>query len=107
MPACRANQAAACRGHAATGLRGIGQPTHDARAGWTEGFPGRDQRTPPHARRLRKETPMTTTTIIGATIIGSTTGLMNWLTPGAMHSLGWALLHFVWQGTALAAVAAA
>src|SRR6202163_445447 len=32
--------------------------------------------------------------------------LMNWLSPSAMQSLGWALLHFLWQGTALAAVAA-
>jgi beta-lactamase regulating signal transducer with metallopeptidase domain/uncharacterized protein YnzC (UPF0291/DUF896 family) len=31
---------------------------------------------------------------------------MNWLSPNAMHSLGWALLHFLWQGTALAALAA-
>ena len=30
--------------------------------------------------------------------------LMNWLSPTAMHSLGWALLHFLWQGTALAAL---
>ncbi len=35
------------------------------------------------------------------------TTLMNWLTPSAMQSLGWALLHFLWQGTALAALAAA
>jgi beta-lactamase regulating signal transducer with metallopeptidase domain len=33
--------------------------------------------------------------------------LMNWLSPSVMQSLGWALLHFLWQGTALAAVAAA
>src|SRR5579864_1486631 len=33
--------------------------------------------------------------------------MMNWLSPGAMQSLGWALLHFLWQGTALAALAAA
>jgi len=33
--------------------------------------------------------------------------LMSWLSPSAMQSLGWALLHFLWQGTALAAVAAA
>ena len=32
---------------------------------------------------------------------------MNWISPNAMHSLGWALLHFLWQGTALAALAAA
>ena len=34
------------------------------------------------------------------------TDLTTWLSPTAMHSLGWALVHFVWQGTALAAVAA-
>jgi beta-lactamase regulating signal transducer with metallopeptidase domain len=33
--------------------------------------------------------------------------LTNWFSPNAMQSLGWALLHFLWQGTALAAVAAA
>ena len=31
---------------------------------------------------------------------------LNWVSPHAMHALGWALLHFVWQGTALAALAA-
>ena len=35
------------------------------------------------------------------------TTLLNWLTPSAMQSLGWTLLHFLWQGTALAAMAAA
>ena len=34
-------------------------------------------------------------------------GLMSWISPNAMHALGWALLHFLWQGTALAALAAA
>jgi beta-lactamase regulating signal transducer with metallopeptidase domain len=33
--------------------------------------------------------------------------MMNWISPNAMHALGWALLHFLWQGTALAALAAA
>lgn len=32
--------------------------------------------------------------------------LVNWLSPRTMQSLGWALLHFLWQGTALAALAA-
>jgi beta-lactamase regulating signal transducer with metallopeptidase domain/uncharacterized protein YnzC (UPF0291/DUF896 family) len=32
---------------------------------------------------------------------------MNWLSPSAMQATGWALLHFLWQGTALAALAAA
>jgi beta-lactamase regulating signal transducer with metallopeptidase domain len=31
---------------------------------------------------------------------------MNWISQGMMQSLGWALLHFLWQGTALAALAA-
>ncbi|HYM75328.1 MAG TPA: M56 family metallopeptidase [Candidatus Dormibacteraeota bacterium] len=35
------------------------------------------------------------------------TSLVNWISPSAMQSLGWALLHFLWQGTALAALAAA
>jgi bla regulator protein blaR1 len=31
--------------------------------------------------------------------------ISNWLTPDVMRSAGWALLHFLWQGTALAALA--
>jgi beta-lactamase regulating signal transducer with metallopeptidase domain len=34
------------------------------------------------------------------------TSLTSWLSPTAMHSLGWTLLHFLWQGTAVAALAA-
>jgi len=34
------------------------------------------------------------------------TTLTNWLSPSVMHSLGWTLLHFLWQGTAVAALAA-
>ena len=33
------------------------------------------------------------------------TTLTNWLSPSALHSLGWTLLHFLWQGTAVAALA--
>src|ERR1022692_984252 len=36
-----------------------------------------------------------------------TTTLVKWLSPNAMQSLGWALLHFLWQGTAVAPLAAA
>ena len=39
-------------------------------------------------------------------MITTTTAIMTWLSPATMHSLGWALLHFLWQGTALAALAA-
>jgi beta-lactamase regulating signal transducer with metallopeptidase domain len=34
------------------------------------------------------------------------TSLTNWVSPSTMRSLGWALLHFLWQGAALAALAA-
>jgi beta-lactamase regulating signal transducer with metallopeptidase domain len=34
------------------------------------------------------------------------TALTSWLSPSVMHSLGWTLLHFLWQGTAIAALAA-
>jgi beta-lactamase regulating signal transducer with metallopeptidase domain len=34
------------------------------------------------------------------------TTLADWLSPQTMHALGWALLHFLWQGAALAALAA-
>jgi beta-lactamase regulating signal transducer with metallopeptidase domain len=32
--------------------------------------------------------------------------LALWISPSTLHSLGWALLHFLWQGTAVAALAA-
>ncbi len=32
--------------------------------------------------------------------------IANWLSPNVMRPLGWALFHFLWQGTALAAFAA-
>ena len=35
-----------------------------------------------------------------------TTALIHWLSPSTMQALGWTLLHFLWQGTALAALAA-
>ena len=35
------------------------------------------------------------------------TTLTNFVSPNAMQALGWTLLHFLWQGTALAALAAA
>jgi len=34
------------------------------------------------------------------------TALTHWLSPQILHALGWALLHFMWQGAALAALAA-
>jgi beta-lactamase regulating signal transducer with metallopeptidase domain len=35
------------------------------------------------------------------------TDLTSWLSPNLMHALAWTLLHFLWQGAALAALAAA
>jgi beta-lactamase regulating signal transducer with metallopeptidase domain/sporulation protein YlmC with PRC-barrel domain len=34
------------------------------------------------------------------------TTLTNWISPDTMQSLGWALVHFLWEGTAIAALAA-
>jgi beta-lactamase regulating signal transducer with metallopeptidase domain len=34
------------------------------------------------------------------------TALTHWLSPQMLHALGWALLHFLWQGAALATLAA-
>jgi len=39
-------------------------------------------------------------------IASTLTSLTHEFSPTAMHSLGWALLHFLWQGTAVAALAA-
>jgi beta-lactamase regulating signal transducer with metallopeptidase domain len=36
----------------------------------------------------------------------ATANPLHWISPMTMHSLGWALLHFLWQGAALAALAA-
>jgi uncharacterized protein YnzC (UPF0291/DUF896 family) len=38
--------------------------------------------------------------------MNATTALTQWLSLQMLHALGWALLHFVWQGAALAALAA-
>jgi hypothetical protein len=34
------------------------------------------------------------------------TSPISWLSPATIQALGWALIHFVWQGTAVAALAA-
>ncbi|HWY61870.1 MAG TPA: M56 family metallopeptidase [Rhizomicrobium sp.] len=34
------------------------------------------------------------------------TSPISWLSPAMMHALGWALIHFLWQGAAIAALAA-
>ena len=39
-------------------------------------------------------------------VSAATANPLHWISPVTMHSLGWALLHFLWQGTALAALAA-
>lgn len=48
---------------------------------------------------------MITATMI-ATMMITTTNLLHSLSPSLMYAMGWALLHFLWQGTALAALAA-
>ncbi|HTS36587.1 MAG TPA: M56 family metallopeptidase [Candidatus Solibacter sp.] len=40
------------------------------------------------------------------TAIAATSNLVTWISPQTMRALAWSLLHFLWQGTAIAAVAA-
>src|SRR5271163_1839764 len=49
---------------------------------------------------------MTITALITAPLAAPMAALTHWLSPSTMHALGWTLLHFLWQGTALAALAA-
>ena len=51
-------------------------------------------------------TVMTAAIMTGSMTTWATTHLLSWLSPAVMHSLGWSLLHFLWQGTALGALAA-
>ena len=51
--------------------------------------------------------PMILSTILSTTISSTTPSTMHWISPITMRALGWTLLHFLWQGTALAALAAA
>ncbi len=52
-------------------------------------------------------TPALIKTALTTPALTTTASLANLLSPNIMQSLGWALLHFLWQGTALAALAAA
>jgi beta-lactamase regulating signal transducer with metallopeptidase domain/uncharacterized protein YnzC (UPF0291/DUF896 family) len=51
--------------------------------------------------------PMIISMTISMTISSTTPSTMHWISPITMRALGWTLLHFLWQGTALAALAAA
>jgi beta-lactamase regulating signal transducer with metallopeptidase domain len=44
---------------------------------------------------------------ISMTVTPATASLLNSISPGTMRALGWALLHFLWQGTAIAAISGA
>ena len=50
---------------------------------------------------------MTTSLMMSPTLTSTLTSMTNWISPSVMRALGWTLLHFLWQGTALAAIAAA
>ena len=60
------------------------EPAHATRAVGPAQLEERNRRDAPHARRIRKETPMIATTEF-------------------MQTLAWSLLHFLWQGAAIAA----
>src|SRR5689334_13803108 len=91
MPAGPADEGAAGGRRAPSSVRGIGESAHDARARRQKDLAGRAQGAAPAARRVRKETAMI---------------LANWLSQEWIRAAGSALLHFLWQGTAAAALAA-
>src|SRR4029079_7613136 len=76
------NHQAAVRGRCpAARVPRLGEPADATRVVGTPRLEERDRRNPTHARRTREETPM--------------------------RALAWTLLHFLWQGAAIAALAGA
>src|SRR5258707_491098 len=93
MPAGDGNKAAARRGRAAKGGRGLGKRVDDPCAGGPAYVQERAGGTAPAAGRVRGEKPMS--------------NFANWISPEVLRTLGWTLLHFLWQGAGLAALFAA
>src|SRR5260370_38463341 len=59
-------------------------------AGRTEKVKRRAGRAAPSSGRIRGEKPMS--------------NLASWISPEVLRTLGWTLLHFLWQGAGLAAL---
>src|SRR5688572_18925230 len=86
--ACGKNHAAIRRRCSAASVPRLREPAVAARAVGSSRLEERDRRDSSHARRVREKTPMSTSTDL-------------------MTALAWSLLHFLWQGAAIAAFAAA
>src|SRR5260370_16227249 len=92
MPAGNRDEASTRRRRAATSVRGLGKRIDDPCAGGPANVQGRAGRAAPSSGRVRGENPMST--------------VANWISPEVLQTLGWTLLHFIWQGAGLAALLA-
>src|SRR6266403_3708367 len=90
MPASDGDQAPARRRRPAAGVRGLGKRIDDPRAGGPSNVQGRAAGAAAPSGRVRGEKPMS--------------NFANWISPEILRTLGWTLLHFLWQGAGLAAL---
>src|SRR5260370_41317916 len=90
MPAGNRDEASTRRRRAATSVRGLGKRIDDACAGGPANVQRRAGRVAASSGRVRGENPMST--------------VANWISPEVLRTLGWTLLHFIWQGAGLAAL---
>src|SRR5260370_814761 len=92
MPAGNRDEASTRRRRAATSVRGLGKRIDDPCAGGPANVQRRTGRAAASSGRVRGENPMST--------------VANWISPEVLRTLGWTLLHFIWQGAGLAALLA-
>src|SRR5260370_26628972 len=90
MPAGNRDEASTRRRRAATSVRGLGKRIDDPGAGGPANVQRRAGRVAASSGRVRGENPMST--------------VANWISPEVLRTLGWTLLHFIWQGAGLAAL---
>src|SRR6266403_1108755 len=90
MPASDGDQAPARRRRPAAGVRGLGKRIDDPRAGGPANVQGRAAGAAAPSGRVRGEKLMS--------------NFANWISPELLRTLGWTLLHFLWQGAGLAAL---
>src|SRR6266403_1446819 len=90
MPASDGDQAPARRRRPAAGVRGLGKRIDDPRAGGPANVQGRAAGAAAPSGRVRGEKLMS--------------HFANWISPELLRTLGWTLLHFLWQGAGLAAL---
>src|SRR6266404_5727559 len=90
MPAGDGNQTTTGGRRLTASVRGFGKRIDDPCAERAANVQRRAGRAGPPARRVRGEKPMS--------------NLASWISPEILRTLGWTLLHFLWQGAGVAAL---